>query len=182
MFEPCAFCLECTVKSFFKWGTLWQQSKLAEATTLANFTRKISGYNRGHNTTLSGGKTQIFQANVEILHKIMLGNSQGKTPKHLATYHEPSISSTFWPIRLHLAASLPLWLPFFSLSSFIFRYFPFNLVSFGKILLYSFATLLSPCLIFCWLCFLHSFQQQHLSLSVSIWLVRVWLLFSFYIF
>jgi hypothetical protein len=95
MFESCAFCLKYTVKFFVKWGTSCQQCKLAEAATFAHFTRKVPGFNCGHNTTLSSGNTQIFQANVEMLHKIMRGNSQGKTPKHLATYHESSLSSTF---------------------------------------------------------------------------------------
>lgn len=40
-----------------------------------------------------------------------------------------------------------------SVALFLFPYFPFNLVSFDKLLLHSVASLLSPCLIFCWLYF-----------------------------
>jgi len=48
-------------------GTSCQRCKLAEAVTFANFTRKVPNLNRGQNTTLSSGNTQIFEANVEII-------------------------------------------------------------------------------------------------------------------
>jgi len=75
MFEPCVFRLQDTVKSFVKWGASCQRCKLAEAVTFANFTRKVPNLNRGQNTTLSSGNTQIFQANVEIILKIMESGS-----------------------------------------------------------------------------------------------------------
>jgi hypothetical protein len=112
IFEPCVFLSQYTVKPFVTWGLSCQPCKLAEAVTFANFIRKVPDFNRGHNATLSSGNTQIFQADVEIILKIMLSNSQIKTLKHLATYHKPNISSTFCPIRLHLVASVSFYLRF----------------------------------------------------------------------
>jgi hypothetical protein len=74
-FEPCFFRTQCTVKSFVKWGTSCEPCKLAEAVTFANFTRKVPDFNRGHNTIISSGNTQIFQTNVEIILKIMQSDS-----------------------------------------------------------------------------------------------------------
>ena len=74
MFAPCVFRLQYTVKSFVKWGTSCQQSKLAETVTFAGFIRNVHGFNRGNNK-LPSDNTQIIQENVEILHKIMQGDS-----------------------------------------------------------------------------------------------------------
>jgi hypothetical protein len=71
MFEPCVFRSQYIVKSFVKWGTSCQPCNLSGAVTFANFTRKLPDFIRGHITTLSSGNTQIFQANVEVILKIM---------------------------------------------------------------------------------------------------------------